>query len=73
MVARPAGEYDGAAVRARAAIMMRSDPERGQSTVEWLALMAMFVAIAGVLVTSLPSVGDAIAGTFRELIAKFTP
>ena len=52
---------------------MRSDRETGQSTVEWLALMAMFVALAGVLITALPSVGDAITGALKDLIESVTP
>jgi Flp pilus assembly pilin Flp len=42
--------------------------ETGQSTIEWLALMAMLVALAGVLVAVVPSVGDTIVGAFEKLI-----
>jgi hypothetical protein len=47
--------------------------ERGQSTVEWLALMAMLVVLAGVLVTTLPGVGHTIANAFRDIINSVTP
>lgn len=53
--------------------MMSSDSESGQSTVEWLALMAMCVALAGVLLTALPSLGDGIAGAFKHLIEQLIP
>jgi Flp pilus assembly pilin Flp len=46
--------------------------ETGQSTIEWLALMAMLVALAGVLVAVVPSVGDAIVGAFEKLINAVT-
>jgi Flp pilus assembly pilin Flp len=42
--------------------------ETGQSTIEWLALMAMLVALAGVLVATVPSIGDTIVGAFEKLI-----
>ena len=42
--------------------------ETGQSTIEWLALMAMLVAIAGVLVATVPSIGDTIVGAFEKVI-----
>ena len=46
--------------------------ERGQSTIEWLALMAMLIALAGVLVATVPSVGDTIIGAFDKLIRAVT-
>ena len=42
--------------------------DSGQSTVEWLALMAMLVALAGVLVTTVPSIGDTIVAAIQKLI-----
>jgi Flp pilus assembly pilin Flp len=46
--------------------------ETGQSTIEWLALMAMLVALAGVLVAVVPSIGDTIVGAFEKLIDAVT-
>ena len=46
--------------------------ESGQSTIEWLALMAMLIALAGVLVATVPSVGDTIVHTFEKLIRAVT-
>jgi Flp pilus assembly pilin Flp len=46
--------------------------QSGQSTIEWLALMAMLVAVAGVLVAAVPSVGDTIVGAFEKLINAVT-
>jgi hypothetical protein len=42
--------------------------ESGQSTIEWLALMAMLVALAGVLVATVPSLGHTIADAVGKLI-----
>jgi hypothetical protein len=42
--------------------------DSGQSTVEWLALMCMLIALGGVLVATVPSVGDTIVGVFEKLI-----
>jgi Flp pilus assembly pilin Flp len=47
--------------------------DSGQSTVEWLALMAMLVALAGVLAATVPSVGDTIVSTFEKIINAITP
>jgi hypothetical protein len=47
--------------------------DSGQSTVEWLALMAMLVAIAGVLITALPGVGHTITDTVGDLIRAVIP
>ena len=47
--------------------------DSGQSTVEWLALMAMLVALGGVLVATVPSVADTIVGTFEKIIHAITP
>ena len=47
--------------------------DSGQSTIEWLALMAMLVVLAGVLVTTLPGVGHTIANAFRDIINSVTP
>jgi hypothetical protein len=47
--------------------------DSGQSTVEWLALMAMLVAIAGVLITALPGVGHTITDTVGDLIRSVIP
>ena len=46
--------------------------ETGQSTIEWLALMAMLVALAGVLVATVPSLGDVVVGAFEKLINAVT-
>jgi Flp pilus assembly pilin Flp len=46
--------------------------QSGQSTIEWLALMAMLVAVAGVLVATVPSLGDTIVGAFEKLINAVT-
>jgi Flp pilus assembly pilin Flp len=46
--------------------------QSGQSTIEWLALMAMLVAVAGVLVVAVPSVGDTIVNAFEKLISAVT-
>jgi hypothetical protein len=42
--------------------------DSGQSTVEWLALMAMLIALGGVLVATVPSVADTILGAFEDLV-----
>lgn len=47
--------------------------DNGQSTVEWLALMAMVIALAGVLVTTLPGVGHTIVDTLSKLIRSVVP
>jgi hypothetical protein len=47
--------------------------DSGQSTVEWLALMAMLIAIAGVLITALPGVGHTITDTVGDLIRSVIP
>lgn len=62
--------YDGWPDGRTRAPETRMDPssESGQSTVEWLALMAMLVALAGVLVATVPSIGDTIVGAFKDLI-----
>ena len=49
---------------------MHLHDDSGQSTIEWLALMAMLVALAGLLVTAVPGVGDAIVGAFDKLIGS---
>ena len=46
--------------------------QSGQTTIEWLALMAMLVAVAGVLVATVPSVGDTIVGAFEKIISSVT-
>jgi Flp pilus assembly pilin Flp len=46
--------------------------QSGQSTIEWLALMAMLVAVAGVLIATVPSIGDTIVGAFEKLINAVT-
>jgi hypothetical protein len=51
---------------------MHFSGDSGQSTVEWLALMAMLIALAGVLVAIVPSVGDTIVGAFKDLIRGVT-
>jgi hypothetical protein len=47
--------------------------DSGQSTVEWLALMAMLIALAGVLITTLPGVGHTIVDTLGKLIRGVVP
>jgi hypothetical protein len=44
----------------------------GQSTIEWLALMAMLVAVAGMLVATVPSIGDTIVGAFEKIVNAVT-
>jgi Flp pilus assembly pilin Flp len=46
--------------------------ESGQSTIEWLAVMAMLVAVAGVLIATVPSIGDTIVSAFEKLINAVT-
>ena len=46
--------------------------QSGQTTIEWLALMAMLVAVAGVLIATVPSVGDTIVSAFEKLINAVT-
>ena len=40
--------------------------DSGQSTIEWLALMAMLVALAAVLITTLPGVGHTIVDAVQQ-------
>jgi hypothetical protein len=47
--------------------------DSGQSTIEWLALMAMLVALAGVLITTMPGVADTIVGAIGKLIRSVVP
>jgi hypothetical protein len=47
--------------------------DSGQSTVEWLALMAMLIALAGVLIATLPDVGNTIVDTLGKLIRSVVP
>jgi hypothetical protein len=47
--------------------------DSGQSTIEWLALMAMLVALAGVLVTTMPGLAHTIADAFSKLIHSVVP
>ena len=47
--------------------------DSGQSTIEWLALMAMLVALAGVLVTTMPGLGHTIVDAFGKLIRSVVP
>jgi hypothetical protein len=47
--------------------------DSGQSTVEWLALMAMLIALAGVLITTLPGAGQTIVDTLGKLIRAVVP
>ena len=47
--------------------------DSGQSTIEWLALMAMLVVLAGVLLTTLPGVADTIVGALGKLIRSVSP
>ena len=44
--------------------------DSGQSTIEWLALMAMLVALAGVLVTTMPGLAHTIADAFGSHCRK---
>ena len=50
-----------------------STADSGQSTIEWLALMAMLVALAGVLITTMPGVGHTIVDTVGKLIRSVVP
>jgi Flp pilus assembly pilin Flp len=47
---------------------MRLRDDSGQSTIEWLALMAMLVALGGLLVAVFPDLGHAITDAFAKLI-----
>jgi Flp pilus assembly pilin Flp len=47
--------------------------DSGQSTIEWLALMAMLVALAGVLVTTMPGLAQTIADAFSKVINSVLP
>lgn len=47
--------------------------ETGQSTIEWLALMAMLVALAGVLVTTMPGLAHTIADAVSKVIRSVVP
>jgi len=47
--------------------------QSGQSTIEWLALMAMLVALAGVLVTTMPGLAHTIADAVGTLIRSVVP
>jgi hypothetical protein len=47
--------------------------DSGQSTIEWLALMAMLVALAGVLVTTMPGLAHTIADAFSKLVNSVLP
>lgn len=51
---------------------MPQHSERGQSTIEWLALMAMLVALGGLLVTTVPDIGHTIVDAFKGLISGLT-
>ena len=64
--------YDAQADGRPARVTMHFSSESGQSTVEWLALMAMLIALAGVLIAVVPSVGDTIDGAFKDLIRSVT-
>jgi hypothetical protein len=46
--------------------------ERGQSTINWLALMAGVVVVAAALAVSLPSVAPHITCAFQTLVSKVT-
>ena len=46
--------------RPAAPLPMDLHSDSGQSTIEWLALMAMLVALAGVLVTTMPGLAHTI-------------
>ena len=43
---------------------------RGQTTVEWLVVMVGVVALAGVLVTTMPAAADTISSSFRSMVCK---
>jgi hypothetical protein len=47
--------------------------DSGQSTIEWLALMATLIVLAGVLTTTLPGVGHTIVDTVGDLIRSVVP
>ena len=47
--------------------------DSGQSTVEWLALMAMLIALAGVLVTTMPGLAHTIVDAVGKLIRSVVP
>jgi hypothetical protein len=48
--------------------MHRLTEEQGQTFVEWLALMAVIVALVGVLAAAVPGIADAITDKASELI-----
>jgi hypothetical protein len=62
-----------ARTRAAARPTMDLHADSGQSTVEWLALMAMLIALAGVLIATLPDVGNTIVDTLGKLIRSVVP
>lgn len=49
---------------------MRLRDDSGQSTIEWLALMAMLVALGGLLISVFPDIGHAITGALSKLIGS---
>lgn len=53
--------------------MMDLRGQSGQSTIEWLALMAMLVALAGVLVTTMPGLGHTIVDAVNKIIDSVVP
>src|SRR5512132_1258809 len=44
--------------------------ERGQTTVEWLAVMVAVAALAGALLAALPPVASAVTSTFERAICR---
>jgi len=52
---------------------MDLEADSGQSTIEWLALMAMLVALVGVLVTTMPGLAHTIVDTLGKLIRSVVP
>ena len=75
-MSRPADSaYDAASARKQPAARPTMDlhGDSGQSTVEWLALMAMLIALAGVLITTMPGVGHTIVDTVGKLIRSVVP
>jgi hypothetical protein len=63
------------AARRRAAARPQMDlhADSWQSTIEWLALMAMLVALAGVLVTTMPGLAHTIVDAVGKLIRSVVP
>lgn len=50
---------------------MRLQREEGQTLVEWLAVMALVVALGGLVLAALPGVGDAVVDAIEGFVGAF--